>query len=274
MRPPRHILITGASSGLGAGLARSYAGSGVLLTLVGRSEARLQNVAEDCRARGAEVHTGQFDLGDAEPLGNWLAETDRCCPIDLVIACAGTSGGPAQTGQTDGVALASRQVRTNLLGAMHTLEPLIPAMLRRPGAHVAVVASVAGYRGLPHSPAYSASKAGARMYGEALRAQLGQFGMGVSVIVPGFFDSPMTDRFKGAKPMLRTLDQAVAAVRRGLDRRAARIIFPRLLGVGLQVCDLLPAWLGDMILRHMAFHIEPNMADGLQTDATFRRAER
>jgi NAD(P)-dependent dehydrogenase (short-subunit alcohol dehydrogenase family) len=123
-----------------------------------------------------------------------------------------------------------------------------------------MVSSVAGYRGLPYSPAYSASKAGIRLYGEALRAQLAPSaltaGVSVSVIVPGFFASPMTERFQGAKPMLRSLDQAVAAVRRGLDRRAPRVVFPRLLGLGLQAADLLPARLGDLILRGVRFRID------------------
>jgi short-subunit dehydrogenase len=262
--PPAHILITGASSGLGAGLARSYAAPGRALSLIARSAARLAAVARDCRAAGAQVRTATFDVGDAEPLGGWLLATQCELPFDLVIANAGTSGGPAGPGEPEGLALATRQIRTNLLGCLNTIEPLLPAMLRRPGAHVAMVSSVAGYRGLPYSPAYSASKAGIRLYGEALRAQLAPSaltaGVSVSVIVPGFFASPMTERFQGAKPMLRSLDQAVAAVRRGLDRRAPRV-FPRLLGLGLQAADLLPARLGDLILRGVRFRIDASAGD-------------
>jgi len=148
-------------------------------------------------------------------------------------------------------------VRVNLLGAMHTIEPLLPGLVARARGQVAVVASVAGLRGLPYSPGYSASKAGVRAYGEALRALLRPHGVSVSVIVPGFFDSRMTDRFQGAKPFLVSTQRAIAIVRQGLDRRQSRIVFPRLLALGLQATDLMPARLGDAILRAQKFHIQP-----------------
>lgn len=253
----RRILLTGASSGLGAGLARSYAGPGIELGLVGRNGARLEAVAAECRAAGAITRTGEFDVADPRPLGDWIAAWQATAPIDLAVACAGTSAGPAAIGQAEGLVLATRQVRTNLLGCMNTLEPLLPAMIAARAGHVAVVASVAGYRGLPYSPAYSASKAGVRAYGEALRALLRPAGIAVTVIVPGFFDTPMTDRFRGDKPMLKSLPDMVRVIRRGLDRRRPRIVYPRLLGLGLQAADLLPAAIGDEILRRVPFHIEP-----------------
>lgn len=254
---PRRILLTGASSGLGAGLARSYAEAGVELGLIGRNGARLEAVAAECRQAGAIVRTGQLDVAETEPLGQWITAWAAEAPIDLAVACAGTSAGPAAIGQAEGIGLATRQVRTNLLGCMNTIEPLLPGMLAAGSGHVAVVASVAGYRGLPYSPAYSASKAGVRAYGEALRALFRPAGLSVTVIVPGFFDTPMTDRFKGDKPMLKTLPDMVRAIRRGLDRRRPRIVYPRLLGLGLQAADLLPASIGDEILRRVPFHIEP-----------------
>ena len=253
---PRSIAITGASSGLGAGLALSYAAPGVSLGLTGRDAGRLAGVAESCRARGATVRTETLDVGEAEPLGAWLLLLDNAAPLDLVVANAGTSAGPVD-GRPEGVALAARQIRTNLLGAVHTVEPLLPRLIARRVGQVAVVSSVAGLRGLPYSPGYSASKAGVRAYGEGLRAFLAPHGIAVSVVIPGFFDTPMTERFMGAKPGLRSLPQAVAAVRRGLDRRQARVVFPRLLGLGLQAADLLPARLGDAILRSVRFHIRP-----------------
>ena len=253
----RRILLTGASSGLGAGLARDYAADGVELALIGRNGDRLEAVAAECRAAGATVRTGQLDVAEAEPLADWIAAWAAAAPVDLAVACAGTSAGPAAIGHAEGIALATRQVRTNLLGCMNTIEPLLPGMIEARAGHVAVVASVAGYRGLPYSPAYSASKAGVRAYGEALRALLRPVGLSVTVIVPGFFDTPMTDRFKGDKPMLKSLPNMVRVVRRGLDRRQARIVHPRLLGLGLQAADLLPAPIGDEILRRVPFHIEP-----------------
>jgi short-subunit dehydrogenase len=253
----RALLVTGASSGLGAGLARSYAAPGTVLWLVGRDQARLDAVAETCRAAGAQVHTGLFDVGEAEPFGTWLLAADAATPLDLVLACAGVSAGPAPDGTPEGAALATLQIRSNLLGTVNTIEPLLPRLMARRRGQVAVVSSVAGLRGLPFSPAYSASKAGIRAYGEGLRAFLRPNGISVSVVVPGFFDTPMTDRFKGDKPFLKTLPQMVARVRRGLDRRQPRIVYPSILALGLVAADLIPAWAGDRILRNVPFHIVP-----------------
>ena len=257
MTPPRSILITGASSGLGGALARLYAAPGITLALTGRDEKRLQAVAERCRASGAIVQTAQHDVGTPGPLGAWVLERDDAAPIDLAIAAAGISGGPQPGEVTEGLASATSQIAANLLGAIHVIEPVLPRMLARRAGHVAVVSSVAGYRGLPYSPAYSASKAGVRAYGEGLRAALAPHGIACSVVVPGFFDSPMTDRFIGDKPFMMSLDRAAAIVRAGLDRRRARIVFPRLLGLGIQATDLMPSFFGDLILRSVHFHIRP-----------------
>jgi len=257
MTGPDCLLITGASSGLGAALARDYAAPGRRLVLVGRDAARLAATADACRDAGSTVVTGEFDVREPEPLGRWLIAQNAEVPFDLVLACAGVSAGTGKSGEPEGLALATMQVRTNLLGAMHTIEPLLPLMIARGSGQVAVVSSTAGLRGLPFSPAYSASKAGIRAYGDALRALLAPQNIQVSVIIPGFFDTPMTDRWKGPTPFMVSLDKMVRVVRKGLDRRTARIVFPRLLALGTQAADIMPAILGDRIVRGFRFHIEP-----------------
>ena len=254
---PRTIVVTGATSGLGLSLAAGYADEGTRLGLIGRHPERLEQAAARCAAKGAEVVTGRLDVGDTEAMADWLLAFDDARPVDLVIASAGISAGPQPAMATEPVGLAARQIRTNLLGCVNTIEPLLPRLLARRSGQVAVVSSVAGYRGLPYSPGYSASKAGVRAYGEALRALLRPHGVRVSVVVPGFFDSPMTDRFHGDKPFLMSLERASGIVRRGLDRGRDRIVFPQLLALGLQAADLLPAWAGDRILRGHRFHIVP-----------------
>ena len=251
------ILITGASSGLGAGLAKNYAAPGVHLVLTARDAARLEATAAACRTKGATVATGLFDLREPEPFGAWLLAQDQATPLDLAIAAAGVSAGTGENDMPEGLDLATMQVRANLLGTIHTVEPLLPRMIARGKGQVAVVASTAALRGLAYSPAYSASKAGIRAYGEGLRALLRPKGVDVSVIVPGFFDTPMTDRWKGPTPFMMSLDKMVAAIRKGLDARRSRIIVPRLLALGQQAADLMPAALGDRIMRGFRFHIEP-----------------
>jgi short-subunit dehydrogenase len=252
------IIITGASSGLGAALACLYAGPGKTLGLIGRNEARLGAVSALCREAGAETCTGVLDVGDAELVTAWLDDFTRREPVDLVIANAGTSGGPAAGTMTEGLASASRQVRTNLLGVMNTVEPLLPGLIERGRGQIAVVASVAGYRGLPYSPGYSASKAGARIYGESIRALLAPAGIAVTVVCPGFFASPMTDRFKGGTPLILSLERTATIVKRGIDRRQRRVAFPWPLVMALRFADLLPAGIGDAILRANRFHIVSN----------------
>ena len=215
----RRIAITGASSGLGAGLALDYAAPGVSLALFARRIDRLEQVAAACRTRGAVVEVAAVDVGDAEPLGGLLRAMDDRDPFDLVIANAGIS---APQGETFALA----EARINLLGTLHTVEPLIPRMMARRRGQIAVVSSVAAFRGLPDSPAYCASKAGVRLYGEALRGGLRRAGVAVSVITPGFFVSPMSDRFAGPRPLIVSTARAVRIVRRGLDRRRGRIGFP------------------------------------------------
>jgi short-subunit dehydrogenase len=256
-RAVRSLAITGASSGLGAALARAYAAPGVVIGLIGRNQARLDTTAAECRAAGATVQVGTVDVADAAPLADWLVEFDRRDPIDLVIANAGISAGPAPRAVSDGLELATRQVRTNLLGVMNTIEPLLPGMVARGSGRIAIVSSIASYRGLAYSPGYSASKAGARAYGEALRALLAPRGITVSVVCPGFFASPMTDRFIGPHPFRLTLERTTAVVKRGLDRGKRRIVFPWPLAFGMRCADLMPAVLGDAIIRGFRFHIEP-----------------
>jgi short-subunit dehydrogenase len=251
----RAAVITGASSGLGAALARAYAAAGVVLGLVGQNPDRLAAVAESCRAAGSTVDVATIDVVDGNSLAAWLAAFDRAHSVDLVIANAGISAGPEPGEMCEDIDTTARQVAVNLLGAVNTVVPLLPAMAARGRGRVAFIASLAAYRGLPDAPGYSASKAGLRAYGEALRPLVEPRGIGVTVVCPGFFASPMTDRWVGATPFLMSAERAAHKVKRGIDRGRRRISFPWPLAIGLRACDVLPAAIGDRILRHFRFHI-------------------
>jgi len=249
------VIITGASSGLGASLAKAYAAPRVALGLLGRDQQRLGATARACEVRGATVSAATIDVTDASSMASWLGEFDDQHQVDLLIANAGTSAGPDPDSPSEGVETASRQVAVNLLGAINTVEPLLPALCARRRGRIAMVASIAAYRGLPYSPGYCASKAGLRAYAEALRPRLERHRIGVTVVCPGFFDSPMTDRFDGPTPFLFSGDAAARIVKRGIDRGRRRIAFPWPLVLGLQFCDIAPAFIGDAILRRYRFQI-------------------
>jgi short-subunit dehydrogenase len=256
MRSPfRAVIITGASSGLGASLAKAYAGSQVALGLLGRDPQRLSATAHACGVKGASVSVAAIDVTDATAMATFLCRFDREHPVDLLIANAGISLGPDPDSPSEGVDAAMRQIRVNLLGAINTIEPLLPEFCLRGRGRIAVVASIAAYRGLPYSPGYCASKAGLRAYAEALRSRLEPRGVGVTMVCPGFFDSPMTDRFEGPTPLRLSRDDAARIVKRGIDRGRRRVAFPWPLVLGLQFCDIVPAIIGDAILRRYRFRI-------------------
>jgi short-subunit dehydrogenase len=256
MRAPfRVAVITGASSGLGAALAQAYAGPQTALGLVARNREKLEAIAGACRAAGALVETATIDVTDGPALAAWLTEFDRAHPVELLIANAGTSAGPAPDEPGEPADKTLLQLSTNLLGVVHTVAPLVPAMCARRRGRIAIIASIAGLRGLSDSPGYSASKSGARAYGEALRARLAPYGVGVTVVCPGFFSSPMTDRWQGPTPFMLSGERAAQRIKRGIDAGRRRVTFPWPLVLTLRFGDLAPAAIGDEIVRRFRFHI-------------------
>jgi len=253
--PKMAVGITGASSGLGAALARAYAEPGVALALIGRDAPRLDAVAEACRDAGAVVDVGRFDVTDRDSFAFWLKAYDHRHPLDVLIVSAGISAGPAPGDVGESFELTARQVEINLLGAVNTVATLLPAMAARGRGRIALIASLAAYRGLPYAPGYSASKAGLRAYGEALRALVEPQGVRVTVVCPGFFASPMTDRWKGPTPLAMSGERAARKIRRAIDSGRRRVSFPWPLAFGLRLCDVLPAALGDRIMRGFRFWI-------------------
>lgn len=241
MRDPRSIVITGASSGIGAALARLYAAPGTGLALTGRDPGRLEAVAEACRAAGASVVTGVLDVRDRAAMAGWLEAVDARMPVDLVIANAGVSAGTGRGGETE--AQARFIFAVNLEGVLNTIHPLIPRLCARRRGQIALMSSLAGFRGFPGAPAYCASKAAVRLYGEALRGELRRDGVEVSVICPGFVRTPMTAVNAFPMPFLMDAERAAHRIRRGLARGQARIAFPLPTYLGAWLLGVLPpAW--------------------------------
>ncbi|WP_448205537.1 SDR family NAD(P)-dependent oxidoreductase [Azospirillum sp. sgz302134] len=247
MRDPRSIVITGASSGIGEELAYVYAATGAALALTGRDAARLGAVAERCRALGATVESAVLDAADRDAMSGWLAAVDRRAPVDLVIANAGISAGTGHG--TESEEQARRIFQVNLDGVLNTIHPLLPAMQTRRRGQIALMASLASFRGMPGAPAYCASKAAVRVYGESLRGDLAGQGIGVSVICPGFVKSRMTAVNRFPMPFLMDTDRAARVIRRGLARNKARISFPWPMAAAVWLLAALPPGLTDGVLR-------------------------
>ncbi|PWC53253.1 SDR family NAD(P)-dependent oxidoreductase [Azospirillum sp. TSO22-1] len=248
MTPVRSVVITGASSGIGEALALAYAGPGVALGLTGRDAARLDDVAARCRGRGAVVEAGVVDAADRAGMAAWLAGFDAAHPVDLVIANAGISAGTGLNGETE--EQARRIFAVNLDGVLNTIYPAIDAMRGRGRGQVALMASLAGFRGLPGAPAYCASKAAVRVLGESLRGDLAGQGIGVSVICPGFVRSRMTARNPFPMPFLMDAGPAAELIRRKLERNVGRISFPWPMAAAVWLLSALPsAWVDRIAAR-------------------------
>lgn len=246
MQSPKSILITGASSGLGAALADLYAAPGITLFLGGRHRPRLDNIAEACRAKGAMVETALIDVASRAAMADWIARSDARAPLDLVIANAGISGGSGGDGSTDGGTLGAAKIesaqqarrifRVNVSGVANTVLPAIDLMRAHPQraqgrgkwsrGQIAVMSSLASFRGLPGAPAYCASKAAVRSWGEGLRGTLAAEHIELSVICPGFIRTPMTAVNPFPMPFLMDPQPAAEIIAKGLRANKARIAFP------------------------------------------------
>ncbi len=245
----RNILITGASSGLGAALAQAYAARGVHLFLAGRDLSRLSEIAALCRARGAEAATAIVDVTDRPLMAEWIAAADRAAPLDLVIANAGVSGGSGWSGG-ESADQTRRIFAVNLDGLVNTVLPAIEAMRPRRKGQIALMASLSGFRGFPSAPAYCASKAAVRVWGEGLRGGLAKDGIGVTVICPGFVRTPMTAVNRFPMPFLMTAEKAGSLMRRGIDANRARLSYPwPMAAIAWLLAALPPHWTDPLLER-------------------------
>lgn len=251
MKTFRSIVITGASSGIGEGLALDYARAGVRLALGGRDEARLRAVADACRARGAEVAAQTIDVADRERMAAWLREQDAAKPVDLVLANAGIS---IEKGKGQGIdeERTRRTFAVNVEGTFNTVFPLLDAMRARRFGQIGIVASLAGFIGLPRAAAYNASKAAVRIWGESIRHQLRRDNVGVSVICPGFVESRITVGNDFPMPFMMSAARASAIIRHGLAHDRARIAFPLGTKAAIWLGATLPGNATDRLLRRFS----------------------
>lgn len=251
--PWQRIVITGATGALGSALARGYAAPGIHLHLQGRRAAALAELAEACRGAGATVTSAPLDLVDEPARDGWLARLAAGPPPDLVIANAGANAHPAAGAATESPAEHRQLIELNLRAPLAMAEALLPPMVAAGRGQLALMGSLAAWHGLAPAPAYSATKAAIKAFGEGTRARLAGTGVGVSVILPGYVDSAMARGMPGPQPQRLQPERAAARIRAGLRRRRARIAFPLPLSLGCQWLSVLPAGGAEALLRWLGY---------------------
>jgi short-subunit dehydrogenase len=240
------ILITGASSGIGAELARKYAASGKKLILVGRNEARLHKVKRTCQTLGAEVIAKQLDLTYEQEVYAWIQKQFDLTPIDLCILSAGIM----QIENEDDIITHQKLFQLNTASMFNIITPLVPLLIKRRRGHIALFSSLRAFNSVPYASAYSASKAAILQYGLGLCALLQKHNIQVSVICPGFVDTPLTKDYI-RKPLCVSVETAADIIQKGLAKKKRLIAFPRRIYFLSKLLQILPVGLSQLIIKHI-----------------------
>jgi hypothetical protein len=238
------VVITGASSGIGRALAAEYARRGAMLGLIARRAEMLRQLAA-----GLKVQTALYPLDVRDAAGLARAAEDfraRFGNPDVVIANAGVSAGTS-TERSEDRAVFQEILDVNVMGMVNTFQAFLPGM-RAAGAGTLVgIASVAGFRGLPGSGAYSASKAAAIAYLESLRVELRGSGVSVVTISPGYIATPMTQNNPYPMPFIIPADVAARRMANAIARRRRHVVIPWQMAIVGGVLKIVPRALYDRL---------------------------
>jgi short-subunit dehydrogenase len=234
-------VITGASSGIGAALARRLAAEGCRVGLVARRRDRLAVLADEIREAGGTAAVAGADVGDRDQISDaFAAVRGELGPIDLLVANAGV-GVPTTLDPVNTAAIVD-MFRVNLLGVVYAIEAVLPEMLLRGVGHVAAVSSLAGFLGLPGESGYCASKAAVNTYLDGLRIHLRGRAIRVTTLCPGFVRTPMTAVNDFHMPWLLEPDEAARRMVRALRRGRKVYRFPWQISLLIRLAGWLPDW--------------------------------
>lgn len=237
----KRALITGATSGLGEGLARLYGGPGAVLGLVGRREDALRRLAAQLEQQGARAFIYPVDVRDTakmEETAQHFFENAGGC--DLVIANAGI--GEGRKDQRCDSRAAAEVLHINVIGLTNTLLPWVDLMRKQGSGTLVGMASVAGYRAIPGSLSYSASKAAVMTFMEGLQMELDGTGVHAMAICPGFVRTPLTDKNDFKMPFRIECDDACLRMKKAIEAKMRRYTFPLPMLVAAQLMRVAPQW--------------------------------
>ena len=248
----RVVLITGASSGIGRALALELGRRGARLVLTARRGEELLRLSEEIERAGGEALPLPADVRDAAALqgvvGSVLGRWGR---VDVLVANAGMSSTTAGTRLNAGEV--GDVITINVLGVVNSVAAVLPSMLERGAGHLVAISSLASYRGMPKSGAYSASKAAVSTFFESLRVDLRRSNIDVTTIHPGFIRTPMTEGRKKKLPFLLEPDDAACRIVRAIERRARTYAFPWQLATLVRVIRHLPGAVYDRLASNTNF---------------------
>jgi short-subunit dehydrogenase len=238
------VFITGASSGIGAALARHYGQQGATLGLAARRHSELLTLVEHIGAR-ASVYP--VDVANSDAVAHAARDFMGAHGVpDIVVANAGISVGTLGGDEGD-VQVLERVFRVNVIGLAATLQPFVDPMRARGTGRLVGIASVAGVRGLPGAGAYSASKAAVKTLLESLRLDLHGTGVRVVTISPGYIDTPMTKKNPYPMPFLMPPEVFAAKAAAAIDRGKSFAVIPWPMGLAGLALRAMPNWLYDRL---------------------------
>ncbi len=218
-------IITGASSGLGRGLARELSRDGWSVGLIARRVERLDELVAEITSTGGTAACERADVTDRALLRSAIESLEaRLGPCEMMVANAGVSCG--SSGVDLDASAVVKEFSVNVFGVIHSIEAVLPGMCERGAGHVVVVSSLAGYRGMPGAAGYCASKSAVTRFMEGIRTELSAAGVASTTIHPGFVVSEMTDKNDFKMPFMLSTERAARKMARAIKRRKKLYEFP------------------------------------------------
>lgn len=245
-------MITGASSGIGRGIAIELARRGANLGLMARRAEMLSELVTEVEGLGVRALPLVADVKDAASV---RAAADRLRselgPIDVLIANAGI-GGAAHAAQLDPERVAE-VINVNVVGASNSVAAVLPEMVERGQGHLVAISSLSAYRGLPKSAAYCSSKAALSAFFESVRLDVQRSGVDVSIIHPGFIKTALTAGRHSQMPFLMELDDAVLKIVKAIEKRKKSYAFPWQLASVVRLGLVMPIFMYDRIAEKRTY---------------------